>query len=91
MHTFIFKGFNATVFAYGATGSGKTYTMVGQPNNPGCMARALNDLFATMDDENNRNENMFKVLIFLFKLQRVFSVNFLMNCIFEFDIHNFKR
>ena len=72
MHTFIFKGFNATVFAYGATGSGKTYTMVGQPNNPGCMARALNDLFATMDDENNRNENMFKVLIFLFKLQRVF-------------------
>lgn len=23
----IFKGFNATVFAYGATGSGKTYTM----------------------------------------------------------------
>ena len=23
----IFHGFNATVFAYGATGSGKTYTM----------------------------------------------------------------
>ena len=55
------KGFNATVFAYGATGSGKTYTMVGQPNNPGCMARALNDLFAAMDNENNKSENIFKV------------------------------
>lgn len=49
------------MFAYGATGSGKTYTMVGQPNNPGCMARALNDLFAAMDDENNKSENMYKV------------------------------
>ena len=50
------------MFAYGATGSGKTYTMVGQPNNPGCMARALNDLFAAMDNENNKSENIFKVI-----------------------------
>ena len=63
------------MFAYGATGSGKTYTMVGQPNNPGCMARALNDLFAAMDTENNKSENIFKVnhlerytLIFLVKI-----------------------
>ena len=26
----VLKGFNATVFAYGPTGSGKTYTMQGQ-------------------------------------------------------------
>lgn len=25
----IFKGYNATIFAYGITGSGKTYTMFG--------------------------------------------------------------
>lgn len=56
-----FQGFNATVFAYGATGSGKTYTMVGQPNNPGCMARALNELFGTMDDDKNKSETIFKV------------------------------
>ena len=55
------QGYNATVFAYGATGSGKTHTMVGQPNNPGCMARALNDLFSAMDDSNNRSESIFKV------------------------------
>lgn len=36
---------NATVFAYGATGAGKTHTMVGDPSQPGIMVRALNDLF----------------------------------------------
>jgi len=45
----VLEGYNATVFAYGATGSGKTYTMVGHPNSPGCMARALNDLFEAVD------------------------------------------
>lgn len=37
--------YNATVFAYGATGAGKTHTMVGDPSQPGIMVRALNDLF----------------------------------------------
>ena len=27
----VLKGVNATVFAYGITGSGKTYTMMGPP------------------------------------------------------------
>lgn len=49
----VLQGYNATVFAYGATGSGKTYTMVGQPNNPGCMARALNDLFSAVDSNGD--------------------------------------
>ena len=33
----VLRGFNATVFAYGATGSGKTYTMVGTEEDPGLM------------------------------------------------------
>ena len=33
-------GYNATVFAYGATGGGKTYTMVGAPDKPGIMVSA---------------------------------------------------
>lgn len=31
----VLSGYNATVFAYGATGSGKTFTMLGTPNSPG--------------------------------------------------------
>ena len=39
------SGFNATVFAYGATGAGKTYTMLGTEENPGIMPLTLNELF----------------------------------------------
>ncbi|CAL4188987.1 unnamed protein product, partial [Meganyctiphanes norvegica] len=45
----VLGGFNATVFAYGATGAGKTFTMVGTVDQPGIMVRALNDLFTAMD------------------------------------------
>lgn len=41
----VLNGYNATVFAYGATGAGKTHTMVGTSSNPGIMVRALNDIF----------------------------------------------
>lgn len=37
----VFHGCNATVFAYGATGSGKTYTMQGTDENPGLMPLAM--------------------------------------------------
>ena len=45
----VLNGYNATVFAYGATGGGKTYTMVGTHDNQGIMVRALNQLFSAMD------------------------------------------
>ncbi|XP_020708233.2 kinesin-like protein KIF19 isoform X2 [Athalia rosae] len=41
----VLNGYNATVFAYGATGAGKTHTMVGSSSEPGTMVRALNDVF----------------------------------------------
>ncbi|XP_066293133.1 kinesin-like protein KIF19 isoform X2 [Branchiostoma lanceolatum] len=51
----VIEGFNATVFAYGATGAGKTYTMLGTEHEPGVMARSLNDLFEEM---HRTSENM---------------------------------
>ncbi|XP_072029588.1 kinesin-like protein KIF19 [Amphiura filiformis] len=53
------EGYNATVFAYGATGAGKTYTMLGNDDEPGIMARALNDLFHEM--ESKVEDSVFKV------------------------------
>ena len=35
----LLQGFNCSVFAYGATGAGKTFTMLGTPDNPGIMYR----------------------------------------------------
>ena len=41
----VVNGYNATVFAYGATGAGKTYTMLGNDENPGIMIYTLKELF----------------------------------------------
>ncbi|XP_020598093.1 kinesin-like protein KIN-8B [Phalaenopsis equestris] len=43
--TGVIQGLNATVFAYGSTGSGKTYTMAGTQNDPGLMVLSLNTIF----------------------------------------------
>ena len=38
--------FLGTIFAYGQTGTGKTYTMMGESDNPGVTPRTINDIFA---------------------------------------------
>ncbi|KAJ1263235.1 hypothetical protein BS78_09G167700 [Paspalum vaginatum] len=42
----IFEGINATIFAYGATGSGKTYTMQGTEDFPGLIPLAASTILA---------------------------------------------
>ena len=49
----LIQGFNATVLAHGATGCGKTYTMVGTPDNQGIMVRSLSDLFSLKDKKES--------------------------------------
>ncbi|XP_071773301.2 kinesin-like protein KIF18A [Centroberyx gerrardi] len=46
----VMNGFNCTVFAYGATGAGKTHTMLGSQTDPGVMYRTMKDLFRRMDE-----------------------------------------
>ncbi len=50
----ILNGFNAAVFAYGATGAGKTYTMLGDDNNPGIMPLTFGELFKQIKNYSNR-------------------------------------
>ncbi|XP_067407576.1 kinesin-like protein KIF19 [Emydura macquarii macquarii] len=45
----VISGYNATVFAYGPTGAGKTYTMLGTDCEPGIYIRTLNDLFGALE------------------------------------------
>ncbi len=54
----VMEGYNGTVFAYGATGSGKTYTMVGDNLNHGIMIRALNDLFNALSEVKDKEYNV---------------------------------
>ncbi|RQM24627.1 hypothetical protein B5M09_003096 [Aphanomyces astaci] len=42
----VMDGYNACVMAYGQTGAGKTFSMVGEDAAPGIIPRALHQLFA---------------------------------------------
>lgn len=50
----VLEGFNGCVFAYGQTGTGKTYTMEGTKIDPGIIPRAFDQIWAHI----NRAENM---------------------------------
>ncbi|XP_063817255.1 kinesin-like protein KIF19 isoform X2 [Pseudophryne corroboree] len=52
----VISGYNATVFAYGPTGCGKTYTMLGTDREPGIYIRTLNDLFRAIEETSDDME-----------------------------------
>ncbi|CAD8091684.1 unnamed protein product [Paramecium primaurelia] len=56
----VFEGYNTTVFCYGATGSGKTFTMIGTQLEVGLMPRALQQLFNFSIQDRFKN-TQFKV------------------------------
>ncbi|XP_060065078.1 kinesin-like protein KIF18A [Ylistrum balloti] len=41
----LLDGYNCSVFAYGATGAGKTHTMLGNPEQPGVIYLTMMDLY----------------------------------------------
>ncbi|KAK5130392.1 hypothetical protein LTR08_002139 [Meristemomyces frigidus] len=64
----VLAGFNCTIFAYGQTGTGKTYTMSGDitdtlpiPDAAGIIPRVLHHLFGKLgEDESEKSENSVK-------------------------------
>ena len=46
----VFDGYNATVFAYGATGCGKTHTITGTHAQPGIIFLTMQELFERVSD-----------------------------------------
>ncbi|KAJ7904245.1 kinesin-like protein [Mycena olivaceomarginata] len=49
----LFNGYNATVFAYGATGCGKTHTISGTETDPGIIYMTMADLFQRIEDRRD--------------------------------------
>lgn len=45
----VLSGYNSTVFAYGATGCGKTHTVSGTPEDPGLVFTTLSELFERIE------------------------------------------
>nr|XP_051681738.1 kinesin-like protein KIF18B isoform X2 [Oryctolagus cuniculus] len=55
------QGYNCSVFAYGATGAGKTHTMLGKERDPGIMYLTTMELYRRL--EARQEERQFEVLI----------------------------
>ena len=54
----VVEGYSAMIMAYGATGSGKTYTMVGKGEKVGLMIRAIRDLFNFVNSQQDKVYNI---------------------------------
>ncbi|XP_014243876.1 kinesin-like protein KIF18A isoform X2 [Cimex lectularius] len=48
----IFEGYNCSVFAYGATGAGKTFTMLGTEDRPGITFLTIVELLKQVEESN---------------------------------------
>ena len=59
----VLEGYNATVFAYGNTGAGKTHTMIGSIEEPGIMVLTLQDLFKLSERAGHENGTKFRVTV----------------------------
>ncbi|KAH0174694.1 kinesin-domain-containing protein, partial [Aureobasidium melanogenum] len=46
----VFDGYNATVFAYGATGCGKTHTITGTAQHPGIIFLTMQEMFERISE-----------------------------------------
>ncbi|EST07537.2 Kinesin, motor domain protein [Kalmanozyma brasiliensis GHG001] len=52
----ILNGYNASVFAYGATGCGKTHTISGTPEDPGLIFLTMKELYARIQDARDDSD-----------------------------------
>ncbi|NXD15650.1 KI18B protein, partial [Nothocercus nigrocapillus] len=57
----VLSGYNCSVFAYGATGAGKTYTMLGSEKSPGIMYLTMVELYKRI--EARKDEKSCEVLV----------------------------
>ncbi|XP_063318408.1 kinesin-like protein KIF1A isoform X1 [Pelmatolapia mariae] len=58
-----FEGYNVCIFAYGQTGAGKSYTMMGrqEKDQQGIIPLLCEDLFTKINDSNNDNSMSYSV------------------------------
>ncbi|GAB5584345.1 kinesin-like protein KIFC2 isoform X3 [Prionailurus iriomotensis] len=58
------QGYSVCIFTYGQTGTGKTYSMEGPPEDPGIAPRALQSLFQEMGTEGQHRVTLSMVEIY---------------------------
>ena len=63
-----YDGFNVCIFAYGQTGTGKTYTMFGEPSSPGIAPRAIKGLYDLV--QTGRKTSRIKISCYMVELYK---------------------
>lgn len=53
------RGYNTTIFAYGSTGSGKSFTMTGNSTAPGIIPRAISEIFSIIEATAAQESDVF--------------------------------
>ena len=62
----VLDGYNVCIFAYGQTGTGKTFTMEGTPEHRGVNYRTLEELFRI--SEERRGIMKYELLVSMFEV-----------------------
>ena len=57
----VLDGMNCTIFAYGATGAGKTHSIMGNESDPGMMPLSMMDLFDAINNSDEPHTFVVKV------------------------------
>ncbi|KAH8298000.1 hypothetical protein KR018_004241 [Drosophila ironensis] len=55
------KGYNGTIFTYGQSASGKTFTMMGDAHNPGILPLAVKELFKGLNNVEEERDFLLRV------------------------------
>jgi centromeric protein E len=69
----VMEGYNGTVFAYGMTGTGKTFSMQGTANQPGTIPLAITDIFSYIR-ENPEREFLLRVSYLEIYNEKIFDL-----------------
>lgn len=82
----LLQGFNATVFAYGMTGSGKTFTMAGTEQELGLIPLSVAYLFSRLMEESLNGNTRYEVIVSYLEIynERIYD---LLDCEAENKIH----
>lgn len=69
-------GYNVTVFAYGQTGAGKTFTMYGAKGNEGIAPKTIQELYKILERNSNRFDfNIYASMLELYRNDLVDLLN----------------
>jgi chromosome segregation ATPase len=84
----VIRGVNCTVFAYGQTRSGKTYTLEGlDQDRRGLIPRSLEDIFSQVKSIKSESNNSIKIVV---KASYIQLYNDVVSDLLTFNSHNLK-